>query len=111
VLKSSSSVSKSEKVTAPDTDRASVRRRLPAVKKAVVSEVPDTPKLLVKPLLSPALTKAFCHTFVKRILDLLVISLPSLAEAMEIPPEVKRDSVGVSLILRLLKKSSPMSKL
>ena len=83
----------------------------PELKTVVVFEMPDAPKLLVKPLLSPVVREARCHTFVKRRFVLPTIPLRVLSEAKEIPPEVIRVSVGVICILRLLKKSSPRSKL
>ena len=74
----------------------SVSRQLKFVNKLVVSEIPATPKLGVKPFLKPPFNCAVSQSLVIVMLVLLATRGPLLPVLSDNPELAARESVGVS---------------
>ena len=103
MLKSSSSVSNRDKFAFAKAVRNFVSWILKLLKKLVVFDTPETPRLPVKPLLIPPVREAAFQIFIKVTLVLFAIVGPPPRVLSEIPLEADRVKVGVSRIILLLK--------
>ncbi len=77
-------------------DKRSDSRMLKELNSVKVSEIPETPKLFVKPLRRPALKEAVCHNFIRVMFVLFATRGPSPLVLREIPLDPERVKVGVN---------------
>ena len=96
VLKFTSFVSKNDQSAFARVDNRSVNRKLKLAKIDVVSDIPEIPKLGVKPLRKPALRSAVSHNLIIVKFVLLATLGPLFPTLNDSPELAVTDSVGVS---------------